>query len=80
MIKKFEPQTGAFFVQRQSENDTVIRKIDKLSKAIEIAIVEFIDKMVQIEKEEEFMKKCIKSQKDFNPLNLFKKLRFNVSD
>lgn len=51
-----------------------------MSKQIELKFIEMIDKMIQIKKEEEFIKKTVKKQKDFIPLMAFKKIKFNDQD
>jgi hypothetical protein len=55
----------------------VIRKIDKLSLHLEKAIANFIDELILMNKDEEFLKKCIKKSKDFLPYMAFKKIMFH---
>ena len=48
------------------QSQKVIRKIDKLDKAIEDSFTSLILSLIELSQEEQFLKDQVKSQKDFN--------------
>ena len=53
------------------QSQKVIRKIDKLDKAIENGFTKLVLNLIELSQEEQFLKDQIKSQKDFNLKDIY---------
>lgn len=67
---------SVYFNQRATENDAIIRKIDRLPTKIEQSLCELILLQINLKKEVNFYRAEVKKQKDFSLVVLFKEIAF----